>query len=72
MGAMLRAGLRFGSRSHLWGNNEMAQDTSSETLPVFTLDRPLSVLKSEHIRQIDDALVAIGLVNLYKDNAIVL
>jgi len=38
----------------------MAQDTSYETLPVSTLDRPLSVLKSEHIRKIDDALAELG------------
>ena len=38
----------------------MAQDTSYETLPVLTLDRPLSVLKFEHIRQIDDALAELG------------
>jgi hypothetical protein len=38
----------------------MAQDTSFETLPVLTLDRPLSVLKFEHIRKIDDALAELG------------
>jgi hypothetical protein len=38
----------------------MAQDTSYETLSVLTLDRPLGVLKSEHIRQIDDALAELG------------
>ena len=38
----------------------MAEDTSRETLPVLTLDRPLSVLKFEHIRQIDDALAELG------------
>ena len=42
------------------GTTEMAQDTSYETLPVLTLDRPLGVLKSEHIRQIDDALAELG------------
>ena len=35
----------------------MARDTPCETL---TLDRPLSVLKFEHIRQIDDALAKLG------------
>ena len=38
----------------------MAEDTSRETLPVLKLDRPLSVLKLEHIRQIDDALAELG------------
>ena len=38
----------------------MAEDKSSETLPVLTLDRPLSVLKFEHIRKIDDALAELG------------
>jgi len=38
----------------------MAEDTSYETLPVLELDRPLGVLKSEHIRQIDDALAELG------------
>ena len=38
----------------------MAEDKSSETLPILTLDRPLSVLKFEHIRQIDDALAELG------------
>ncbi len=38
----------------------MAEDESSETLPILTLDRPLSVLKFEHIRQIDDALAELG------------
>jgi hypothetical protein len=38
----------------------MAEETSRETLPVLTLDRPLSVLKLEHIRQIDDALAELG------------
>ena len=38
----------------------MAQDTSYETLPVLKLDGPLGVLKSEHIRQIDDALAELG------------
>jgi hypothetical protein len=38
----------------------MAEDTSRETLPVLTLDRPLSVLKLEHIRRIDDALAELG------------
>ena len=38
----------------------MAEDTSCKTLPVLTLDRPLSVLKLEHIRQIDDALAELG------------
>ena len=38
----------------------MAEDTSCETLPVLTLHRPLSVLKLEHIRQIDDALAELG------------
>jgi hypothetical protein len=37
----------------------MTKDTS-EALPVFTLDRPLSVLKSDHIRKIDDALAELG------------
>jgi hypothetical protein len=41
------------------GTTAMAQDTS-ETLPVLKLDRPLGVLKSEHIRQIDDALAELG------------
>ena len=38
----------------------MVEDTSRETLPVLTLDRPLSVLKLEHIRQIDNALAELG------------
>jgi len=38
----------------------MAEDKSSETLPILTLDRPLSVLGLEHIRQIDDALARLG------------
>ena len=38
----------------------MAQDTSYETLSVLQLDRPLDVLKSEHIRQIDAALAELG------------
>jgi hypothetical protein len=38
----------------------MAKDTSHETLPVLKLNRPLGVLKSEHIRQIDDALAELG------------
>ena len=38
----------------------MAEDTSCETMPVLTSDRPLSVLKSEHIRKIDDALAELG------------
>ena len=38
----------------------MAKDTSHGTLPVLKLDRPLGVLKSEHIRQIDDALAELG------------
>jgi hypothetical protein len=38
----------------------MAEDTSYETLPVLKLDRPLGVLKFEHIRQIDDALAELG------------
>jgi hypothetical protein len=38
----------------------MAEETSRETMPVMTLDRPLSVLKLEHIRQIDDALAELG------------
>jgi hypothetical protein len=38
----------------------MAEGTSCEILPVLTLDRPLGVLKSEHIRQIDDALAELG------------
>ena len=38
----------------------MAEDTSRETLPVLKVDRPLSVLKLEHIRQIDDALAELG------------
>ncbi len=38
----------------------MAEDTSYETLPVLKLDRPLGVLKSEHIRQIDGALAELG------------
>jgi len=42
------------------GATEMAEDTSRETLPVLKLDRPLSVLKLEHIRQIDDALAQLG------------
>jgi len=35
----------------------MAKDASRETL---ILDRPLGVLKPEHIRQIDDALAELG------------
>ena len=42
------------------GTTEMAEDTSYETLPVLKLDRPLDVLKSEHIRQIYDALAELG------------
>jgi hypothetical protein len=42
------------------GTTAMAKDTSCEILPVLTLDRPLSVLKVEHIRQIDDALAELG------------
>ena len=39
----------------------MVQGTPRErTLPVVTLDRPLSVLKSEHITRIDDALAELG------------
>jgi hypothetical protein len=38
----------------------MAEDKSSETLPVLKLERPLSVLGLEHIRQIDDALARLG------------
>ena len=38
----------------------MAGDTPHETLPGLKLDRPLGVLKSEHIRQIDDALAELG------------
>ena len=38
----------------------MAKDTSHGTLPVLKLNRPLGVLKSEHIRQIDDALAELG------------
>ena len=38
----------------------MVEDTSREALPVLKLDRPLGVLKSEHIRQIDDALAGLG------------
>ena len=38
----------------------MAESTPYETLPVLTLDRPLSVLRPEHIRQIDDALTEMG------------
>ena len=38
----------------------MAEVTSCETLPVLTLDRPLRVLKLEHIRRIDDALAEVG------------
>jgi len=38
----------------------MAEDTSCETLPVLKLDRPLSVLKFEYIRQIDDELAELG------------
>jgi hypothetical protein len=38
----------------------MAKDTSYETLPVLKLDRPLGVLKSKHIRQIDEALAELG------------
>jgi hypothetical protein len=33
---------------------------AKNTLSVLTLDRPLSVLKSEHIRQIDEALAELG------------
>ena len=57
---MLRAGLLFGSRWHMEVRTEMAEDKSSETLPILTLDRPLSVLKFEHIKQIDDALAELG------------
>ena len=39
----------------------MAEATSRETLPVLTVDRPLRVLKREHIRRIDDALAEVGL-----------
>ena len=60
MGAMLRAGLQFGSRLQMGGTTEMAEDTSCETLPVLALDRSLNVLKFEHIRQIDDALAELG------------
>jgi hypothetical protein len=38
----------------------MTEDTSCETLRVLTLDRALSVLRLEHIRQIDDALSELG------------
>jgi hypothetical protein len=38
----------------------MTEDASRETLPVLTLARSLSVLKLEHIRQIDDALAELG------------
>lgn len=38
----------------------MAEDVARKTLPGSTLDRPLSVLKFEHIRQIDDALAKLG------------
>jgi hypothetical protein len=38
----------------------MAKDTAGQTLPVLTLDRPLSMLKLEHIKQIDDALAELG------------
>ncbi len=38
----------------------MAKVTSCEILPVLKLERPLSVLKVEHIRQIDDALAELG------------
>jgi hypothetical protein len=38
----------------------MAEGTSREISPVLTLDRPLGVLNSEHIRQIDDALAELG------------
>lgn len=38
----------------------MAKATSCEILPVLTLDRPLSALTPEHIRQIDDALAELG------------
>jgi hypothetical protein len=38
----------------------MVEDTSREALPVLKLDRPLGVLTSEHIRQIDDALAGLG------------
>ena len=38
----------------------MAEDKSSETLPILKLKRPLSVLGLEHIRQIDDALAELG------------
>ena len=57
---MLRAGLPFGSRWNMEVRTEMAEDKSSETLPILTLDRPLSVLKFEHIKQIDDALAELG------------
>jgi hypothetical protein len=62
MGAML-TDLAYGLvPASTWGGGttEMAQDTSYETLPVLKLDRPLGVLKSEHIRQIDDALSELG------------
>jgi len=38
----------------------MAEDIAREILPGLTLDRPLNVLKLEHIRQIDDALAKLG------------
>jgi len=38
----------------------MGKATSRETLPVLKLDRPLSVLKRQHIRRIDDALAELG------------
>jgi hypothetical protein len=38
----------------------MAEDVARGILPGSTLDRPLSVLKLEHIRQIDDALAKLG------------
>ena len=39
---------------------EVARGTSSETLPVLALDRPLNVLRLEYIRRIDDALSELG------------
>jgi hypothetical protein len=48
------------SRFAIVSGTEMAKDTSSETLPILTLDRPLSILRPEHIRQIDDALAELG------------
>jgi hypothetical protein len=50
----LAYGLIPGSTSEV--QTEMAKDTFCETLPILTLDQPLSVLKAEHIKQIDDAL----------------